>query len=90
MEQIVDKNILDLERQLKNKKIKFNLSQEARTWLAKNGFSPDLGARPMARLIQKKIKDPLTDEILFGKLKGGGEVKVELKNGEITHKLLKK
>lgn len=90
MEQIVDKNIFELERQLKNKKIKFNLSKEARTWLAQNGFSSELGARPMARLIQKKIKDPLTDEILFGKLKSGGQVKVELKNGEITHKLLKK
>ncbi len=90
MEQIVDKNITALERQLRNKKVKFTLSKEARTWLAQHGFSPDLGARPMARLIQKEVKDPLTDEILFGKLKHGGEVKVDLKNDHITHKILKK
>jgi len=90
MEQIVDKNIRDLEAQLKSKKITFNLSKEARTWLAQNGFSPDLGARPMARLIQKEIKDPLTDEILFGKLKAGGQVKVDLKGDKLTHKITKK
>jgi ATP-dependent Clp protease ATP-binding subunit ClpA len=44
----------------------------------------------MARLIQKEIKDPLTDEILFGKLKAGGEVKIDLKDGKITHKIAQK
>jgi ATP-dependent Clp protease ATP-binding subunit ClpA len=90
MEQIVEKNIKQLESQLKNKKITFSLSKNARAWLATNGFSADLGARPMARLIQKEIKDPLTDEILFGKLKAGGEVKIDLKDGKITHKIAQK
>lgn len=87
MEQIVDKNIRDLEIQLKTKKVQISLSKEARKWLAENGFSAELGARPMARLIQKEIKDPLTDELLFGKLKGGGEVKVDVKNGKVSLKL---
>lgn len=87
MEQIVDKFIKDLEKQLKSKKITFSLKPKARSWLAKNGFDELLGARPMARLIQKEIKDPLTDEILFGKLKNGGEVTVDLKKDKIDLKV---
>ncbi len=87
MEQIVEKMIADLEAQLKSKKISFELTKEARSWLAKNGFNSELGARPMSRLIQKELKDPLTDEILFGKLKGGGKVKVSLVSGKIVLKI---
>ena len=54
----------------------------ARDWLAQHGFDPLMGARPMARLIQDKIKRPLADEMLFGKLVGGGRVKVEVKDDE--------
>lgn len=83
MVKIVDKFVRELELQLSQRKIKFKLSDNARKYLAEKGFDPVLGARPMARLIQKKIKDPLTDEILFGKLKKGGEVKVDLKEEEM-------
>lgn len=81
MLQIVDKFVGELAAQLKGRKISFSMSDEARTYLADNGFDELLGARPMARLIQKEIKDPLTDEILFGKLKGGGKVSIEMKDG---------
>jgi len=73
---IVDKFIIELEEQLSAKKITFDLSPAARDWLAENGFDVVLGARPMARLIQKEVKDPLTDEILFGKLIKGGRVNI--------------
>ena len=87
MEKVVDKFILELEGQLKGRKIRFELSKKAKTWLAENGFDEQLGARPMARLIQKEIKDPLTDEILFGKLKNGGNVKVDVKGDKIALKV---
>ncbi len=78
MEMIVDKDIKELNKQLKEKKIYLELSPEARTWLAEKGFDPDYGARPLARVIQNEIKDRLADEILFGTLQSGGRVKVEL------------
>ena len=84
MEKIVDKFILELEAQLKNRKITFKLSKQARTWLATKGFDPQLGARPMSRMIEREIKDPLTDEILFGKLKKGGTVKIDLKKEQLS------
>jgi ATP-dependent Clp protease ATP-binding subunit ClpA len=80
---IVDKFIYELENQLAERNIKFELSDSARNWLAEKGFDPILGARPMARLIQKKIKDPLADEILFGGLKKGGKVKIDLEGEEL-------
>ena len=78
IENIVDKFVAQLEAQLAERKIDFELSKEARRWMAEKGFDPLLGARPMGRLIQKEIKDALTDEILFGKLKKGGKVKIRL------------
>ena len=65
-----------MERQLSDREISFELSDEARDWLAEKGFDPLLGARPMVRLIQREIKDKLADEILFGQLKSGGRVKI--------------
>jgi ATP-dependent Clp protease ATP-binding subunit ClpA len=79
--QIVGKFIRELEGQLAGRKITFEVSREAQEWLARKGFDPVYGARPMARLIQKEIKDPLADEILFGSLKQGGKVLVDL-NGD--------
>ncbi|NDC36578.1 MAG: AAA family ATPase [Proteobacteria bacterium] len=73
---IVDKFISEMERQLSDRKISFELTPEARDWLAERGFDPLLGARPMVRLIQREIKDKLADEILFGGLKDGGQVKI--------------
>ncbi|MCO6430375.1 MAG: AAA family ATPase, partial [Deltaproteobacteria bacterium] len=80
IEKIVDKNIAELESQLAERRIKFTLSPEARRWLAERGFDELLGARPMARLIQKEIKDQLADEILFGKLRSGGTVAISVKD----------
>ncbi len=73
---VVDKFILELEAQLADKHVTFELTIAARQWLAKNGYEPAMGARPMARLIQEKIKKPLANELLFGKLSEGGLVKV--------------
>jgi ATP-dependent Clp protease ATP-binding subunit ClpA len=78
MEQVVDKMIGQLEVQLGERQVAITLTNKARKWLAKRGFSHDLGARPMERLIQEKIKQPLADEILFGVLNQGGAVEVDL------------
>ncbi len=83
VEGIVDKFIDELNRQLSSKKIKIKLTKEAKKYLAKKGYSEELGARPLRRVIDSKIKNRLTDEILFGKLKNGGEVNIELKNDEL-------
>jgi ATP-dependent Clp protease ATP-binding subunit ClpA len=74
--QIVEKFVLQLEAQLADRNITIELSDEARDWLAERGYDPQMGARPLARLIQETIKTPLADEVLFGKLKGGGAVRV--------------
>ncbi len=79
MTQIVQKFIDELEEQLKDKKIKITLSKSAKLYLAKKGYSADMGARVMKRVIQEEIKTPLSEEILFGKLKHGGEVKIGYK-----------
>jgi ATPases with chaperone activity, ATP-binding subunit len=80
MEKIVDKFMAELNEQLVFKKVNARLSPEARTWLARSGYDPTYGARPLARLIQKEIKDPLAEEILFGKLSGGGNVFIDYNN----------
>jgi ATP-dependent Clp protease ATP-binding subunit ClpA len=85
--QIVDKFIDELEGQLKERNVTFEVSDAAKRWLAQKGFDPVFGARPMARLIQKELKDPLADEILFGKLKQGGTVGIDLKDGALTFTL---
>jgi ATP-dependent Clp protease ATP-binding subunit ClpA len=73
---VVDKFILQLEAQLADRNVSIELSEEARAWLVKNGYDDAMGARPMARVIQKEIKTPLADEVLFGRLKNGGIVRV--------------
>ncbi len=74
---IVDKFINELNGQLAEKRVLVKLTENAREWLAKNGFDSRYGARPMSRLIHEKIKQPLASEILFGKLADGGSVVVE-------------
>ena len=59
---------------------------EARQWLADKGFDPQFGARPMGRLLQEELKKPLAEAILFGKLKEGGEVQVEVEDGKLVLK----
>ena len=73
---IVDKFIKELNGQLADKRVLVKLTEEAREWLAKNGFDARYGARPMSRLIHDRIKQPLASEILFGKLTDGGSVQV--------------
>jgi ATP-dependent Clp protease ATP-binding subunit ClpA len=77
MERIVDKFITEMEGQLAEKRVRLELSPAARLWLAEGGYDPTFGARPLSRLIQTEIKDVLADEILFGRLRQGGLVRVE-------------
>jgi ATP-dependent Clp protease ATP-binding subunit ClpA len=79
---VVDKFILQLELQLADRNVHVHLDEAARKWLTDKGYDKLYGARPMGRLIQEKIKQPLAEELLFGKLVHGGEVKVKLKDGE--------
>ena len=83
METIVEKFILQLEAQLAERRVAINLEPEARAWLAEKGFDPVYGARPLARVIQTEVRDPLTDEILFGRLEGGGTVTITMKDGKL-------
>ncbi|QKI89082.1 ATP-dependent Clp protease ATP-binding subunit ClpA [Thiomicrorhabdus xiamenensis] len=76
MESVVNKFIYQLENALQEKKVELNLSDEARAWLAKHGYDPLMGARPMGRLIQDKLKQPLAEMLLFGDLQQGGIAKV--------------
>ncbi|WP_419664023.1 ClpA: ATP-dependent Clp protease ATP-binding subunit [Desulfosarcina variabilis str. Montpellier] len=78
MEMIVDKFMSELIVQLAAKKVNISYSDNARIWLAKKGYDPQYGARPLARVIQMEIKDVLADEILFGKLEKGGNVKLDV------------
>jgi len=80
---VVDKFIFELEALLADKHVTLSLDPEARLWLAENGCDPKMGARPMARLIQEKIKKPLANDLLFGRLAQGGNVRVYLENNEL-------
>ena len=83
---VVDKFLGQLSEQLKEKKIEMAVTPKAKQWLAKTGYNPAFGARPMARTIDEKIKKPLIDEILFGKLENGGKVTVDEKNDALEFK----
>src|SRR5687767_1294607 len=76
--QVVGKFVLQLEAQLADRNVTIELAEDAAKWLTINGYDEQMGARPMARLIQETIKKPLADEVLFGKLKAGGHVRVVL------------
>ncbi len=75
---VVDKFIIELEHQLEDKKVIMMVEDGARKWLAKKGYDPKMGARPMARVIQEHLKRALADELLFGRLTKGGDVRVSL------------
>ncbi len=79
---VVEKFVLQLEAQLGDRDVTIELSEEASNWLIKHGYDEQMGARPMARLIQETIKKPLADEVLFGKLKAGGHVRVVMVKDE--------
>ncbi|GAB3318897.1 ATP-dependent Clp protease ATP-binding subunit ClpA [Luteimonas notoginsengisoli] len=81
---VVDKFLIELEAQLHEKGVTLSTTPAARDWLAQHGFDPLMGARPMSRVLQDKIKRPLADELLFGKLVKGGRVGVDVVDGEIV------
>jgi ATP-dependent Clp protease ATP-binding subunit ClpA len=83
IERVVDKFIDELRAQLAPKNVTLEMREAGRAWLAKNGYDRAFGARPMARLIQQKIKEPLVDEILFGRLQTGGAVIVDASDAEL-------
>ena len=84
MEMIVDKNMKELKEMLSLKDVALTYSAKARTYLAKEGYDPKFGARPLARLIQTQIKDKITDEILFGSLEKGGKISIGFRNEKLT------
>ncbi|MFM2322132.1 MAG: hypothetical protein RLZZ225_285 [Pseudomonadota bacterium] len=81
--QVVDKYLLELEAQLEKKHVTLNVDKPARAWLAKHGYDRNMGARPMMRLIQEKIKKPIADELLFGRLAHGGQLILTSTNDEL-------
>jgi ATP-dependent Clp protease ATP-binding subunit ClpA len=83
VERVVDKFIMELESQLTARRVTIDLAPAARSWLAERGYDPTYGARPMARLIQERIKRPLADQMLFGALKEGGRVIIDAVDGEL-------
>jgi ATP-dependent Clp protease ATP-binding subunit ClpA len=83
MGKVVDKFVRELEEQLRERKVKISLSPAARAWLAEKGYDRDFGARPMARLIQTELKDKIVDDLLFGRLAGGGWLRVDVADGAL-------
>ena len=90
MGKIVDKFMGELSSKLKSKGTKIKLSKDARAWLITNGFDSKMGARPLQRLIDKEIKTPLSKEILFGKLKGGGTTTVLVLDDKLSLEVVEK
>ncbi|MBS0367216.1 MAG: ATP-dependent Clp protease ATP-binding subunit ClpA [Proteobacteria bacterium] len=78
IERVVDKLIVEVEMQLESKGVTIALDDAARRWVAARGYDPKMGARPMARTIQEYVKRPLAEELLFGRLAGGGHVRVSV------------
>jgi ATP-dependent Clp protease ATP-binding subunit ClpA len=78
IERVVDKLLIEAEAQLEQKRVSISVNERARRWIAKRGYDPKMGARPMARVIQEFIKRPLAEELLFGKLVNGGHVEISL------------
>jgi ATP-dependent Clp protease ATP-binding subunit ClpA len=90
METIVEKFILQLEAQLSERRVAITLEADARAWLAEKGFDPVYGARPLARIVQAEVRDPLTDEILFGKLEHGGTVTISVEDSKLAFQYVAK
>jgi ATP-dependent Clp protease ATP-binding subunit ClpA len=84
IDMVVSKFLMELENQLVEKKVELEVSDSARSWLSRNGYDSKLGARPISRLIDEKIKKSLAHEILFGKLEAGGKVMVDIKDDDLV------
>ena len=80
---VVDKFVVELQTQIDDKGVQIHLQEEARDWIAENGYDENMGARPMARLIDEKLKKPLAEQLLFGELVNGGKVIVGVRDDEI-------
>jgi ATP-dependent Clp protease ATP-binding subunit ClpA len=83
MERVADKHLRELETQLSDKDVTLACTPEARAWLADKGYDPAFGARPMARLIERELRRPLAEALLFGPLKQGGKARVVLQDGRL-------
>ncbi|HMU88202.1 MAG TPA: ATP-dependent Clp protease ATP-binding subunit ClpA, partial [Agitococcus sp.] len=81
---VVDKFLVELQAQLDDKHVVIEVDELARSWLAEKGYDKQMGARPMARVIQENLKKPLAEQILFGDLVGGGHVHVTVENDAIV------
>ncbi|GLS27457.1 ATP-dependent Clp protease ATP-binding subunit ClpA [Marinibactrum halimedae] len=84
---VVDKFLVELQAQLDDKRVVLHVEEEARLWLATNGYDEKMGARPMARLIKEKLKKPLAELVLFGELSSGGEVHVTVDDDDLSIEL---
>ena len=84
MEKVVEKFVVELNEQLAAKKVFLNISSMARKWMAKKGYDPCYGARPLSRLLQREVKDTLADQILFGQLEKGGKVFIDIENDQLN------
>ena len=78
IQRVVDKLLVEIEAQLEAKGVALHIDEDARQWIAKRGYDPKMGARPMARVIQEFIKRPLAEELLFGRLEHGGHAFVSV------------
>jgi ATP-dependent Clp protease ATP-binding subunit ClpA len=85
---VVEKFILQLEAQLAERQVNIELSSDAADWLARKGYDQQMGARPLARIIQEHVKKPLAEEVLFGKLSKGGTVRILLKGDDLDFEYL--
>jgi ATP-dependent Clp protease ATP-binding subunit ClpA len=90
IERVVDKFVAEVRAQLVEKNVEIKLTESARRWLAEHGYDRQMGARPMARLIQEKIKAPLAEEILFGRLQSGGTVVVNVPDNDIRIEVIER
>lgn len=87
IDHVVDKFLVELQAQLDEKRVSLDVDAAARRWLAKRGFDPEMGARPMARIIKEHIKKPLAEELLFGRLAKGGRISITLSNDELSFEI---
>ena len=84
VEKVVDKFVIQLEGQLSDRNVSIELSPAARKYLAEKGYDVTMGARPLGRVIQEKVKRPLAEEILFGRLEKGGQVQIDFDGKALT------
>jgi ATPases with chaperone activity, ATP-binding subunit len=89
MGKVVDKFVMELESQLSDRDVTITLTDQSRDWLAKKGYDSRFGARPLSRVIQEYIKKPLSEQLLFGELTKGGNVRVKVKNKDLVFEYAK-